>query len=345
MIPMKLRPIFLSFLFIITVWFLFVERAILTPFIVAAIFSYILTPVVNFFEQKFKIHRIVSILLTYVLLLLPIIIVGILLSRTISLESLDIRQVLNGLLENARQSSASLPEWLRPITKDLLVNLQHSKFIKQFEAPNVELFFSQAISRVISLFIFIFSSFYFLKDGGTFTQKVLTLVPNKHKEDVDMLLKKANLVLAGYLRGQVFLIFFVAILLYIAFLILGVRFALTLAVFSGFAEIVPVIGPITAGTIAVIVVLLTGTANFGLSPISAALIIAIIYFIFRHLEDYLIIPIVMEKVTKLPPFFVFFAVVTGGHLAGVLGLILAVPVAAIIKLLLEYSLNKINEKL
>lgn len=341
---MKLRPIFFTFLAIVFVWFLFIERTILAPFIVAGIFAYILMPVVNFFENKLKLPRILGIFLTYILLLLPIIFVGFLLSRTISLESFDLRQLLTTVIDNAKLSSESLPDWLHPITHDLLLSIQHSKLVRQIEAPSLDLFFSQAITRILNVLIFIFSSFYFLKDGESFIQRILGMVPHKYQKDVELLLQKINIVLGGYLRGQVFLILFVSVILYIALLVLGVRFALTLALFSGFAEIVPVIGPITAGAIAVIVVLITGTANFGLSAIAAASLVALVYFIFRHLEDYLVIPVVMEKITKLPPFVIFFAVVAGGHIAGVLGLILAVPIAAVLKLLLDFSIEKVNQE-
>ncbi len=341
---MNIKSIFFSAIAIVVLWFLYIERAILAPFIFAAIFAYIFNPFVNFFSEKLKTHRSVSIIMLFVILLIPIIIFWVILSRVVSIESLDLSDFLNRSIRIAQLETHNLPYILQPVANDLLTSLQKSKIFRMFVGDNFGVLFSQAISRIIGVFVFIFSSIYFLKDGQPFIEKLLNLVPKKYKADVEMLLRKINLILSGYLRGELFLVFFVSVILYIALFILGVRFALTLAIFSGFAEIVPVIGPITAGAVAVIIVLLTGTANFGLAPISAAILVAGIYFLFRQLEDYLVIPAVMEKTTKLPPFIVFFAVIAGGHIGGILGLILAVPIAAVLRLLLEFSLEKINGK-
>ncbi len=338
---MRLKQWFLVGIGIVVLWFLYVERTILTPFILAAIFAYLFNPLVNAITKKLRLPKTLIILLVYSLLLTIVISTGVILSRRISLESIDITKVANTLIENARYQSRSLPDWLSPLVLDLLITLKKSRFISFIESPSAFFVINQAISRVISFLIFLFSGFYFLKDGEGFVNKALTYMPHRHRADVEMLLSKINMVLNGYLRGQILLIFVMSLVHYIALSILGIQFALTIAVFSGFAEIVPVIGPITACTLAVIVSLLTGTANFGLQPIQAALIVIVIYFVLRYLEDYLLIPHIMERVTKLPPFVVFFAVIAGGHIAGILGLVLAVPLAAIIRILLEFSTEKV----
>ena len=112
----------------------------------------------------------------------------------------------------------------------------------------------------------------------------------------------------------------------------------------GFAEIVPIIGPIIAALVAILVVLITGSVNFYLTPFTAALIVAGIYFVVRQFQDYLISPYIMGRITKLHPLLILFAVFAGDHLWGILGLILAVPIAAVIRILLEFSLDKINEQ-
>ena len=163
--------------------------------------------------------------------------------------------------------------------------------------------------------------------------------------EVEILLRKINTVLGGYLRGQIFLIFLVSLVLFIALSILGIRFALIIAIFSGIAEIVPWIGPIVAATVAVISVLLGGgSANFSLSPIQASIAVVVIYFVVRQVQDYFIVPHVMGRITKLHTLIVLFAVLAGEHTAGILGLLLAVPLAAVLKILLEFSVDTINDK-
>jgi len=127
------------------------------------------------------------------------------------------------------------------------------------------------------------------------------------------------------------LVFFVALILFICLTILGVKFSLILAVFSGFAEIVPIIGPIVAVTVAALIGFLGGTASFGLSPIQLVVAIIIVYTVVRQVQDYFITPYVMGKITQLHPLIILFAVIAGGHTAGMVGLILAVPVAGVVK--------------
>ena len=75
-----------------------------------------------------------------------------------------------------------------------------------------------------------------------------------------------------------------------------------------------------------------------------AAVVAITYFLVRQFQDYFINPFVMGKITNLHPLVVLFAVLAGGHIWGTLGLILAVPIAATIRIFLEFSLDKINER-
>jgi predicted PurR-regulated permease PerM len=202
----------------------------------------------------------------------------------------------------------------------------------------------KAFSRILSFIIFLFAAFYFLKEGRSMFDKLLNFVPNDYKVEADILIRRINSVLGSYLRGQIFLIFFVALTLFIALAILGVKFALILAVFSGFAEIVPIIGPIVAASVAALAAYIGGGSNFGLAPLQTALIVVVIYAVVRQIQDYLINPYVMGKITKLHPLIILFAVIAGEHIAGILGLVLAVPTAGVIKIIFEYSLDKINSE-
>lgn len=270
-----------------------------------------------------------------------VVILGIIATRRVVAEFAEIRSFVTHLLVTARAQLNTLPDWVKPTVYDFLFSIEKSKVVG---SASLLPFFPQAISRIVSFIIFLVSGYYFLKEGGNFIEKLVDLTPKAYKNDVTDLLHDINAVLGGYLRGQIFLIFLMSLATFILLSIFGVRFSLFLGVFSGFAEIVPYVGPIAAATIAVIVVLVTGSINFGLNTINGALLVVVIYTVLRHIEDYFVVPHVMGKITKLPPFIIFFAVIAGGHLAGVLGLILAVPVAAIVKILLEYSLNVLNNR-
>lgn len=331
------KSVFFLVLGILVLWFVYIERAIFTPFIIAAVFAYFFNPVVTYVTKKVKIPRSLAIVCIYAVITTILVIGSIVFSSRVITESSELRGFIRMSLIQAQLQLRNLPDWLQPTVKDLLIALQKSQALGILSGQSLFPLFSQALTRVISFFIFLFSAFYLLKDGGRSIEKLLARAPSQYKVDIEILFRKINAILGGYLRGQIFLVFLMSALTYLALFILGIRFAFLLGLFSGFAEIIPVIGPITAGSVAVAVALLTSTANFGLSPLSTGIIIAIVYFVLRQLEDYFVIPYVYGKITKLPPFVIFFAVIAGGHLAGTLGLIIAVPVAAILRLLFEFS--------
>lgn len=320
------------------VWFLFVERAVLAPFVLGALFAYLFNPVVVFISKHIKLPRSWVATITYLLLVIGFIALLIITTERVIADFDDIQRFVNHFLLTTRGQINSLPSWLKPTVYDFLLSLQKSRVAN---TSSLLPFFPQALSRLVNIVIFLVSGYYFLQEGNTFFEKLLNFVPKGYKVDIEILLRKISSVLRGYLRGQIFLVFLMSLVTFLALTILGVRFSLFLGIFSGFAEIIPIVGPIIAAILAIVVVLVTGTVHFGLSPINGALIVALLYLVLRHAEDYFVVPHVMGKITKLSPFIIFFAVITGGHLWGILGLILAVPAAAIIKILLEYSLDQI----
>ncbi|MFM8593273.1 MAG: AI-2E family transporter, partial [Chloroflexota bacterium] len=126
--------------------------------------------------------------------------------------------------------------------------------------------------------------------------------------------------------------------------ILDVDYALSLAIATGFLELIPVIGPWTAGTIAVLIALFQPTAPFGWSNTTLAIVVALVYFTLRQLEDAFVIPLVIGRIVHLHPLLVIFVLVIGTSLGGALGLILAVPMAAVLKIIMSYFYGKVMAK-
>ncbi|HUD09457.1 MAG TPA: AI-2E family transporter [Patescibacteria group bacterium] len=338
---LRLRSVFLIVVGLLLLWFLYLERAVLTPFVLAAIFAYIFNPVVNFFSHHLRLPRALSALIIYLAIVIIVAMAGMAFSSRIIEESLELKQEAITITKTAQSQINSLPGWLKPAVNETLVSFEKGTFIS---FPSVVSFVPKAFSRILSFIVFLFAAFYFLKEGRRMFDKMLNFVPNDYKIEADILIRKINSVLGGYLRGQIFLVFFVALALFISLTILGVKFALILAVFSGFAEIVPIIGPIVAASVAALAAFIGGGSNFGLAPLQMALAVVVIYAVVRQIQDYLINPYVMGKITKLHPLIILFAVIAGEHIAGIVGLILAVPIAGVIKIIFEYSLDKINSE-
>lgn len=337
----RAKSVFFFFLGIIALWFFVTERSILTPFIFGALFAYIFNPAVNFVSQKMHIPRKWAAAIMYILFMIVVLGATVVVSERIITESDDIHSFVDYLLKSARHQINNLPGWVKPTVYDFLLSIQRSQVVN---STSLFPFFPQALSQTLSFIIFLVSGYYFLQEGNGFVESMLARIPHNYKIDIEIILRKISSVLGSYLRGQIFLVFLMSLVTFILLSIMGVRFALFLALFSGFAEIIPIVGPIIAAAVAVLTVLLTGTIHFGLSPINGALILIVAYFILREVEDYFVIPQVMGKITKLSPFIIFFAVVVGGHIWGILGLILAVPAVAILKILLEYSLDQFSKK-
>lgn len=122
---------------------------------------------------------------------------------------------------------------------------------------------------------------------------------------------------------------------------LDVDYALSVAVATGFLELIPLIGPWTAGAIAVTIALFQETTPFGWSNPALALAVGVTYFALRQLEDAFVIPLVIGRIVHLHPLLVIFVLVIGTTLGGVLGLILAVPVAAVLKIVVSFFYAKL----
>ncbi len=333
----RLRTVFFLILGALIIWFINLEKAILTPFILAAIFAYIINPLVSFLSEKTRLPRTISIIAIFLFIIGFLLFGSIILSKRVLEESFQLQRFAHNLIKTANSQVGILPDWTRPALEDALHSLNESKFL----ALSLSIV-PRAFSGVISFVIFIFAGFFFLKEGRSFVDKILNFIPNDYKIEVEILIRKLNSVFGSYLRGQLFLVFFVSSVLFIALSILGVKFALVLAIFSGFAEIIPLVGPIVAATVAAFTAFITQSSNFYFTPTHLVFIVIAIYFVLRQFEDYFVAPYIMGKITNLHPLVILFAVLAGGHIAGILGLILAVPVAGMVRILLEFSLDKLN---
>jgi len=135
-----------------------------------------------------------------------------------------------------------------------------------------------------------------------------------------------------------------SVLLYIPLSILQVPYALVIAVASGVLEILPIIGPWSAAGIAMTVALFQPVTPFGLSNVAVAILLGIIYFVLRQIEDHFIIPNVMGPLVRLHPGVVIFAILAGGALAGAFGLFISIPIAAVIRIVLSYLYRKLTDQ-
>lgn len=176
---------------------------------------------------------------------------------------------------------------------------------------------------IFSLALVIVLSFYFaLQDTGVDDFLKLVLPASREEYAVD-LWRRAQKKIGLWMQGQILLSVIVGILTYLGLLIIGVPYALLLAVFTAVAEIIPIFGSIIAGVVAVIV-------GFSAGGVAIALIVAGLYVVVNQFESNLIYPLIVKKIVGIPPLLVIVALIAGYTLAGFLGVLLSVPVAAVL---------------
>ncbi|MBC1366280.1 AI-2E family transporter [Listeria innocua] len=170
--------------------------------------------------------------------------------------------------------------------------------------------------------------FYLLKDGKKLPDFLLKMLPVNGRAHTRQVLGEANHQISSYIRGQIIVSFCIGILLFIGYLIIGLPYALTLAIIAACTSIVPYLGPAIAITPAIIIAIVT-------SPWLLIKLI-IVWCVVQLLEGKFISPQVMGKTLKVHPITILFVILVAGNLFGILGVIFAVPGYAVLKVVVTH---------
>lgn len=315
-----LRIVFIILILI----FLYLIRDVIVIFIFALIIASAIAPAVNLLE-KIKIPRILGALIVYIVV---IGVLGFLISLIVPSVAKDIKDLSSNLPNYIESLSAKFESIQRASSKYQEIINQFQKFlagIGDLLRQSASNLFSAAINifgGIFSFLVVLVISFY-LSVQKKGVQHVLTsIVPHEHRDYILNLWERSQRKLGRWLQGQLFLGIIVGVLVYIGLSLLNVKFALLLAVLAGILEIFPYIGPVIAAIPAIIL-------GFLQAPI-LGLWVLILYIVIQQLENYLIVPLVIGKIVKLNPVAVILALLIGGRLGGIPGMILAVPITAVV---------------
>ncbi len=176
---------------------------------------------------------------------------------------------------------------------------------------------------ILSFFLIVVLSFYLSVQQDGILNFLKTISPSRHRKYIVDLWTRSENKIGLWLQGQLLLGIIVGTLTFLGLTLLGVKHSLLLGVVAGLFEIIPLFGPILAGIPAVAIAYAAG--GF---PI--AMVVVALFLIIQQFESQLIYPLVVKKVVGVPPIISIVALVVGAKLAGFLGLLLAVPVAAIL---------------
>lgn len=150
------------------------------------------------------------------------------------------------------------------------------------------------------------------------------ITPAKHREYIQSLWKRSHKKIGLWMQGQLLLSLIITVLLFLGLSLLGVEYALLLAIFAGIMELIPVFGSFVAAVPGIIVALVSG-------DLTLAFMVSALYLIVNQFQAHLIYPLVVKKIVGVAPILVIIALIAGGQLAGFLGVLLSVPIAATIQ--------------
>jgi len=183
------------------------------------------------------------------------------------------------------------------------------------------------LSGLLDVLMILLLALYITTDGPRIARYLRAFLPPDRHEQASRVTSRIFVRLGGWVSGQILLCVIIGCISWIGLTLIGVPYAVVLALVAGVMEAVPNVGPIIAAVPAVIIAALY-------SPWQA-LLVAILYIVIQQLENYIIVPKVMSRAVELHPLAVLLALMVGGELMGVLGAVLAVPVTAAISVIVD----------
>jgi predicted PurR-regulated permease PerM len=334
-------------------------NALIRPLVIAAILAYLLNPLITLLIRRLHVSRGMAVTVVYLAFLLVVLsgAVGLgfvafdQVTRVINLlpdsmtEVVDAAQrVINTLLQrvteitgydvtglagqlNLSMIAREARAWLQPaLSRSGLLAAQ---------------FASSAINLVTTGLLIFIVSFYMAKDSPQFGEAIREVARQPgYGHDAERLMREFLKIWDAYLRGQVVLGIVIGIVVSVSLSLLGVSNALGLGLLAGVLEFLPVIGPFISAVAAVLVALFQDANLLGLHPLQYALVVLLVMILIQQVENSFLVPRIVGDALDLHPLVVMISVVMGASLAGILGAILAAPVAASLKLFGAYAWRK-----
>lgn len=304
-------------------WFLLQIRDILVVVFIAYIIMAALAPLVHQLT-KLRIPHVVAALISYFTVL--------------SVLGLIIFPLIPFFVSQLEELFFGFPQYVDRATKILGLHVDLSQ-INQYILNELDIIGKNAFSLTKSLFTGLFSmltvfviSFYLVIDQRRINKALVSFLPSTKEQKASAIVQRIEDKLGAWLRGQIVLSIFIGSLTWIVLTLLGLPYALPLALIAGILEIVPTIGPIVSAIPAIIVALTINPA------ITIAIVVA--YIGIQMLENNILVPKIMEKAVGLNPVIIILSVMIGAKLMGVLGALLAVPFVALLVLVYQSFTNQ-----
>ena len=310
-IEISYKTVVFTVLFLLSLWFVYYIKDILFLFFLSLLLMAVLNPSVNWLTRR-RIPRVLSVIIVYLALLSGL--------------GLAVGGVIPPLVEQSANFAVSLPVYLENLglTRYLRDEVVRELVSQLGSIPGQLLKVSLTVfSNILSILMIMVISFYLLLARGRTDSLIEDLFGSERKEKVEAIFNEIEIRLGSWARGELFLMTIVGLMTFVGLFLLKVPYAVPLALLSGILELVPNIGPTLSAVPAMII-------GFGINPYLGLAVLGL-YFLVQQIENYIIVPKVMEKSVGVNPVVTILALSVGFRLAGVVGAIVSIPVFLVIK--------------
>lgn len=346
-------------------------RGVLTPLVIALVLAFLIEPLVDGLNRRLKVPRflaaVVVLLVLLALFLLAIAVLGPVLVDQFSQVSFNLEDAVNGLLEWLRSSSDSFRDF-----SVLGYRMDLSTYVDSFQArldpeglvgflpSGQQLFgsldnilsttagtlagFASTLGHLLlTLFLTLIYSLYLVNDGPRLAKAVRGLIPQEHESELDELRSSIGRVWRAYFRGQLLMVTIFGALVGVSLWALGLPSALIVGIMAGVMDLVPTLGALVAGGLAVLMALVQGSEHLALGNGLFALVVLVVYLGLQQVEASVLQPRIMGRSVELPGIVIIVGIMAGATVAGILGAYLAVPIMATARLVFLYVHAKLTE--
>ena len=302
------------------------------PILISGFLFYLLNPILRFMTKR-KIPKILGIVILYIALIGLFIFGGATVGPVVSNQITDIVENTPTIIDNIGkviEDASDSPLVNYVIQQDFVQIDQLKERLLEFTTvvtKNITTGVSAVFSFITSLTLIIvtvpFILFYMLKDGNRLPDAIMRFLPSSFRKEGMVIIQETSETLASYIQGQIIVCIFVGTCCFIGFLILDLPYALTLGLVIAITNIIPYVGPFIGSVPAVVVGLFQ-------SPLTAILVIGVIVVV-QQIDGNLISPLIIGKSLNIHPLTIILILLVAGSLAGIMGMILAVPTYAVVK--------------
>jgi predicted PurR-regulated permease PerM len=309
---------------------------VISLIVISVFIVYTINPLVNFLIKN-QFNPVIAALISSLLILIAVILLFYLLIPGLIAE---MRQLISFLtiefIHDLPKLAAQLEEFDQRFNLELTSAFVEytNQFVRQVPG-NIQLLLRHltaislgVVTRIWIMLALVFLVFYLVQDLEKAKQNLTFLFPQIYKENVMHILSTVDLKVGAYIRGTLMKCLFVGLLTWTGLSLLGMPFAIILGIVAGLFNIILYIGPFAAAVPALLLSIMPATPNFFL--------VVLLYVFVQILDAFLFTPFFLGKATDLSPLTVVVTVLIGAQLMGVLGIILAIPITATLKVLLDY---------